>query len=102
MSIKTISDIEIEPEQINEDIDHIFTGIKTILETDEFGYFQLKAKGKIEQELDKFNSTIERLLEMKSKSTSELNTFNTKIEDVRSKNQMALEQLKERINTNVS
>ena len=102
MSIKTISDIEIEPEQINEDVDHIFEGIKAILKNDEFGYFQSKAKYQIEQELEKFNGAIEKLLQMKSTTQSELTSINQKLENVKSKNKMNLEQLKERINSNVS
>lgn len=62
MSITVELDSEETHEQINDSVQYIFEGIKSILEKDEFGFFELKSKRKIDDEIERTDEQIQKLI----------------------------------------
>ena len=73
MSLTIETDPEMVPEQINDSVEYIFECIKTILEKDESGVFELKAKIKLDSEAERIDAEIQTRIKynLQTKSQNE-------------------------------
>lgn len=63
VSLTVFTEVEIEPEQINDGVQYIFDCIKSILEKDETGVFNLKAHIKLDSETERIDAEIQRRIQ---------------------------------------
>jgi len=97
MSILVECDSERSHEQINDSVEYIFNGIKSILENDEFGIFELRASKRTDDEIERTDEQIQKMIV----ASQERNDKNTKlsnlVQQLKSANQTKAETLIKRI-----
>lgn len=97
MSITIETETEKNPEQINESTDYIFNGIKSILEKDEFGLFELKSKKKIDEEIERIDDQIQKMIEVTQDRKEKNTKLSELVQQLKNENESKAKTLIERI-----
>ena len=89
-------------EQINDSVEYIFKGIKSILEKDEFGLFELKSKRKIDDEIERIDEQIQKMIAASQDKTDKNSTLSTLVQQLKVSNTSKTATLIDRISTDAN
>lgn len=95
MSLAIETDSVPKPEQINDNIPDIFDSIKTILEKDEAGVFNLKASGQLDSETERVDAEIQKRIQFNLEKTSQNEKLENTLNELKKKNSVKIQKLSE-------